>query len=269
MLKYLIPEKDEIFDFLIIILVISLLFSITISQFEPELNFIPTLITVTIFISILLISRLIIMKLHAYKNAFKLTLYQTKFSRYGPRKFDTITAFTRDYGQYPIKEIPSSVLAILIYILTFGFIVFPGLWRYKREKIPHRFIGTMQKYEYKMPIMYPRNVTDYRVMKTLFVGYIYYFFSGILIKHIFGSTEMFYWLFFINFWIAGFSLLPIIGTEGYDFFKYSRIAYYAAVVILLIGSISILLIDSIIYTLLTVAIIGFIVYFIIFYKYLL
>lgn len=267
MLSYLTFNTSEIKDISIISLVISVMFVLATLRFSQQSSFIELFIQYFLFIVFLIASRLFIMKLIAYRHGIQLFLYQTSFSKYGPRKYDSISAFARDSLNMKFKGIPSSILAILIYIITFGVIIVPSLWRYKSRIIPHLYIGTREKFEYQMGFMLRRSVTDYRMMKILFGGFLYYFLFALVLKVILPQEYFYSWFTFIVFWFAFFTLLPIIGTEGYDLYVRSRLGYISAIVILLLGGLSLLIFESLFTILGVVAVIGSLVLFVIFYRY--
>ena len=266
MLSYIWFKKKETIDLLLITIVLSFLFSITIQRFETQTSIFTLLLQFFIFLAVLLFSRLLFMKAFAYRHGFQLFLHQTHFSKYGPRAYDSLSAFARDFLNVKFRGVPSTILAIIIFIVTLGTIIVPSLWRYSVKKIPHKFVGTREKFEYGMPQL-RRNVTEYRIMKVLFLGYIYYLLFAFLLKIIL-PEEMFYsWFVFALFWIAFFTLLPIPGTEGWDFFVKSRLAYVTTLVILTLGMMCVLIFKSLTTILPIIAIIGGLILFIIFYKY--
>lgn len=267
MLSYVKFEKREIFDLFIIVIVLSFLFSITVQRFEPQDSFFLLLVQFVLFLTTLLFSRLFFMKCLAYKNGFQIFLHQTHFSKYGPRKFDSLSAFARDFLNSKFKGVPSTVIAVLVYIVTAGIIIVPSLWRYRTKMIPHKFLGTKQKFEYGMGFQIRRSVTEHRIMKVLFGGYLYYLIFALVLKVIL-PVEIFYsWFIFALFWIAFFSLIPIVGTEGWDIYVKSRLAHVSAIVILILGMFSVLIFESLTTILSVLSIVGGIVMFIIFYKY--
>ena len=267
MLSYLKITKPEIKDTVYITLSLSIMFALVTIRFSQQATFISSFLQYFLFIFFLIASRLIFMKLIAYRHGIELFLYQTSFSKYGPRKYDSLSAFARDSLNMKFKGIPSSILSFIIFIITFGILIVPSLWRYKSKIIPHLYIGTKEKFEYQMGFMIRRSVTDYRMMKIIFGGFLYYFIFALVLKVILPQEYFYSWFTFIVFWFAFFTLLPIIGTEGYDLYARSRLGYVSAIVILLLGGISLLLFQSLMTILSIVAVIGSLVLFVIFYRY--
>lgn len=257
MLHYIGFKKSESIDLIIISASLALMFSITTMRFDPQALFINTFILYFFYLSILLFSRVLFMKIIAYTHGFQIFFYQTHFSKYGPRKFDTLMRNS--------KGIPTSLLSLVLYLLTLGFLIFPSMWRFSTKKIPHLFVGTKQKYEYGMGFMIRRDVTKYREMKVMFWGFLYYGVFALLLHALF--PELFFsWYGFMLFWIAFFTLIPIVGTEGWDFYILSRISYVAILTILILAMLCMFVFESTLLILLVTIFIGFLILFILFYK---
>lgn len=264
MLKdYLKLNKNEIIDLIFITGILGLLFSLNCLRFSEENNtFIFTYISFFAFIFILLSSRLLFMKFLAYKYGFEIKLRMTYFDRYGLRNYDRLsyTAQVAKYvdpknytkneheeknTQYDFKGIPMPIISLTLYILTLGTIIFPSLWNYKIKQIPHRFMGTKSRYE-KLPFFH---VSNYRFSKIMFFGFLYYLLFGFIVKIILQDIgQSFYnWFGFAILWIAFFTLIPILGTEGYELYSRGRLTWFSTLAILVIGTTSLVIFQSLTY----------------------
>ncbi len=201
---------------------------------------------------------------------FAINLYQTSFSKWGFKKYENVKAYSRDrklsstnqfldLASKPFSDednlprftkkskyisgIPSLYLVSFLYIISFGLFIYPAVWRYKIEKINHRFIGTKHKFENSyIPII---AISDQRILKVLFMGYVYYFIFAIFMKLFLPTSGLVLWFYFAIFWIAFTTLLPLLGTEGYDLFARGRFAYISAITILSLGMLSIFIFSSV------------------------
>lgn len=255
--------KSEIKDLTFVILLLSILFSISISRFSNQnLDVIVLFIQFLIFFTFLFISRLFFMKFIALKQGMQLYFYQTKFSKYGIKKYNEI----RDAKTHKAKKIPMSIISLFIYFLTFGVFIYSAIFRYKFEKVPHLFIGTKQKWEYKYSFMSNQDISDYRKMKVLFSGYLFYFIFALLLKAIFPSNLYYSWFTFALFYIAFISLIPVFGTEGFDLFQRNRFAYISSITMLSLVMISTLIFESMSYVILSSVFTTLIIVTIIFYN---
>lgn len=269
-MTYYTFEKNELKDILYIIVVVSLMFSIMCARFS-SFSFIGALISFLIFFTFLLFSRQMFMKFIAYKIGFSIVLHQTHFSKWGFKKYENIKAYTRDKSysstnqaldiaasavidkenlpyftkrsKHAIKGIPSLVLSSCLYIITLGLVIYPAVWRYKISVITHKFIGTKHRFENKVT----RNkfISDVRVTKALFMGYVFYFIFGILLKLFLPTSGITLWFYFALFWVAFTTLIPLIGTEGYELYMRNRFAYVSAITVLALGMLSLFVFTSI------------------------
>ena len=201
------------------------------------------------------------MKLIGYFNAFEIDLYQTYFDRFWVNAWDRITFFTGNK-----KGIPMSIISVIIYILTLGFIIYPGIWNYKIKKIPHLFLGTRQKFENQMGHMVNIDISDYRYSKALFFGFLYYFFAALILKIFFENTNNYFWFQFIIFWICFATLIPIFGNEGYEYFRRNNFAWISSFTILILGFVSIFIFESVSYIIGATIISSLIVIFYLFWR---
>jgi len=168
-------------------------------------------------------------------------------------------------------KLPTPALSILIYILTLGVVIFPAMWRYKTKIIPHKFIGTKQRLEAVGNVPYfmvARDVTHYRLSKAFFAGYLHYLIFAFFLKSIYNmiESEMIIWFIFIIFWIAFITMIPILGTEGFDYFKKGKIGWLCTNVILFLGLLSILIFKTTTMVIFSTAISFVIIFTYMFYK---
>ena len=164
------------------------------------------------------------------------------------------------------KGIPTIFISIFIYILTLGFLIFPSLWNYTYRKIPYLHFGTQMRREVSMSMNFNIEVSDVRISKTLFTGFIYYIVFALLLRIIFGNSDFFYWFLLIIFWIGFFTLMPIIGSEGYELWSRDKFYWFSSFVILVIGTLSLLVFQKISYSIIIGIISIIIIIFTYFYK---
>ncbi len=273
--KYMKFQKSEIFDIIFIGVVLSILFSITFFRFTQshDYEFFGIFITFFIFLEILIFLRTFVMKLAGYFNAFEVYLYQTYFDRFWLKKWDRLSYYEKVGENIVLKEkktgfkgIPMSIISVLIYILTLGFIVFPSIWNFKYKKIPHLHLGTQQRFEYQLPHLFNRDISDYRFSKAFFSGFVFYFIFGLLMKTLLNTSHLYYWFIFILSWIAFVTIIPILGTEGYELFARNRFAWISAFTILILGMLSLVVFRTFSYTVMITIFSTSIVIFVAFYK---
>lgn len=273
-LKHVVFRRNEVLDMAYISLVLGVLFTFTFFRFEyPPYSFLSVFLVFFCFILFLLFSRMIFMKLFGVANGFYIFMRQTALDRYGLRKYDRLSNVsyrlekktvnpTAKIGKlfgiktnyksqdYRFDGIPSSILSIIIYIFTLGVIIFPSLWRYQVEKIPHLFPGVLHNREIAMNWVLPIEVTGYRISRVLFMGSLFYVLFAFFMKFLFLSEDnvFYWWFFFILFWIAIFNLLPIPGTAGFDFYWYSKFAWISAITVVTLGIFAVLVFEDPAYT---------------------
>ena len=253
--EYVKIQKDEAIDLFYIIFTLSLLFSITYMNFvNIYSSFTRTFILFFIFITVVLVSRLLLMKYVAYKNAFQFELHQTFFDQYWFAKRDRVsrleeTAAKKEHRKGTFKGIPSTLIAVFIYILSLGFLIYPSLWNYRFTKIPHLHAGTQQWGEISFRHMFNQEASGYRMAKAMFWGFVYYLVFALLLRAFSESLGDFYNFFtFILFWIAFFTIIPIPGSEGYELYRKNTFMWISALTILILGMSSLLIFQSIKYS---------------------
>ena len=263
--EYIKPKKEEYFTLLIISLVLSGLFSMSFFIFSNNLNFdfLEIFLKFSIFLFVLFLGRLLIMKFVGMRNAFEIEMELTYFNQFWFRKYDRLTHFEENidktakflgakkkeesmFGIFGTKGIPVIFLSVFIYIVTLGFVLFPSVWKYKIKKIAHKHIGSMQYHEVGA-VLFFRNIeiSVYRVSKAIFAGFFYYFAFAMVFKALFENLFALYnWMIFILYWVAFFTLMPIPGTEGFEFFRTNRFAWFMAFSILVLGMVGILIFEN-------------------------
>lgn len=257
--QYLNFKPDELKNILIISGVFGFLTAISYVRFSLENNsFIFSVVSFCSFIFIMLVLRQFIMKWVALKSAFEIDLRLSYFNKYGLKPYETLRYRDNEKGSKirPVehssyKGVPFIFISILVYILSFGFIIFPAVWTYKITKIKHLFIGTKEKYDAQLSFHYNVDISQYRRSKALMAGFVFYFFFAILVKFVTNLFDLsFYnWYVLIIFWFAFSSIIPIIGTEGYLLYRYNWFAYISVMTILILGLLSLLIFSNLFYVL--------------------
>jgi len=226
--NYLKLKKKELLDLIIISIILGFLFSFTYFNINQNLrqSFKEIYFLFSLFIFIMLTLRLFFMKFVGYIEGFEINIKIYYLNRFGIRNWDTISFWTLE----SIKRIPVYFLSIFLYLISFGFFIFPCIWNYEIKQIPHRFIGKKRMVEYGF-----REISDYRYSKALFAGSFFFFIFAFFIKFITLklSLNFFSPYVFILYWIAFFNTIPIPMTEGYELFSRNVIGWIAAITILI------------------------------------
>lgn len=235
---YVKIEKEELKSILFISLILGIMFALTFVRFQSEeVSLIANLIVFFLFVFIVLSLRLLFMKWAAYKNGFEINMYTMFFDRYGFLNYDRLS-----YTLPKSKGIAMPFLSLFVYILTLGVVIFPSLWNYKTKIIPHRHTGVKQRYEGSSL----SGISFYRFGKVMFASFLFYVIFAFFLKVFSAMTgQYFYWFLFVVFWIAFVTLIPIPGTEGYDFFIRSNFGWISSLVVLVIGLITVTIFQSI------------------------
>lgn len=254
--EYIKFKKSEILDLILISITLGFLFSFSYYIYaESSISIIYIFIMFFLYILTLLSIRLLVMKYVGFKNAFEIFLHMTFFDRFWVRSYDKLSYYEKKGSktlkrESNFKGIATPILSVIIYILTLGTVIFPSMWNYKIKKIPYLHLGTKQVFETSMPHLYNIEISDYRYSKALFAGFVYYFLFAIVMRLIYSELETYYnWLTFILYWIAFISILPIMGTEGYEFWNRNNILWLIAVLIMSLGMLSLVIFTSITYSL--------------------
>lgn len=275
MKDYLKIGNEELVHIFYFALSLGFMFTTTIHMYgNPGTEYPLTFIIITIFLFLLFSLRNIFMKFVAYNDGFEIKQRMIYFDRYGFRNYDRLSYYINKEKvklgvPNPIRnkssgKLPFPALTIILYILTLGVIIFPSMWNYKIKKIPHKFIGTKSRYDKKIPhYMMPTEISNYRYGKSLFAGYIFYLIFAIILKYLYNITQSeFYLLFiFMIFWIAFGTLIPLIGTEGYELFRKAKIGWISSLVLLFLGLLAILIFKRVDYIIVT-TIVSFIILFV-------
>lgn len=208
------------------------------------------------------------MKFVAMRNAFEIDMRLTYFDRFWHYTWSKTSYYVDKKG---FKGIPVWVLSIFIYFLTLGFLIFPAIWNYTIKKIPHLFLGSRQRYENEMGHMSNMEISNFRYSKALFAGFVFYFVFGTFMK-LFLQTinqDFYNWFTFILYWFAFWTIIPIFGSEGYELFWRNRLGWIAAITILILGMLSLLIFDSMLYVIFVSLFAIVLVLFVMFKKYVL
>lgn len=233
--------------------ILAIFFTISFIRFSGEkiIDF-SVFIYFFLFIFIILSLRLVFMKIVAYRNGFEIFIRQTHFDRYGFRMYDKISYYSHNIRHNKnFHGIPTSIISILLYLFSLGMIIFPSMWNYTYKKLEHMHLGTHFHDEYLYPHMFNIGVSDYRVSKSLFAGFLFYVIIAFFLKVFFSiiGETLFNWYSFILLWIAFITILPIFGTEGYEFWRKNNFAWICMITILILGMFSIFIFESIWYVL--------------------
>lgn len=279
MLKHIKISKDEFYDILLICIIFAFMFALSFFRFgSGDSNFMNVFLAFFLFILLTLTLRLYFMKSVSYFNGFEIKKYITDFDRYGIRDYDRFSYYKprsivdEDLGKkeivrYNQKGLPSIFISFFIYIFSIGFIIFPSVWRYKVKKIDYMYAGTYHKKEVGLPWVETIDVTGYRYSRTLFAGFVFYFFYLVLLSFMgFSISTYNYWFYFITMWIAIITTLPIPGTEGYDLFICSRFAWICAITMNVLGFLAILIFNNLTYLIFTVSFCMIMIIFLYFWK---
>ncbi len=272
LIDYLKFKAEEFKDLLFIVIVLALLFSLTYLRFSlDEVSFVYAYFMFFLFLLVLFVTRLLFMKFVAYKNGFELNLVMTHFDRYYFNNYDTLSYTTESAQKFvgvkrvlDFKGFAMPIVSLILYILTLGFIIFPSVWRYKIKKIPHKFLGVKQFYEDQIYF----DITNYRYAKVLFAGFLYYFIFGFFLKAAANLFDFnFYnWFTYALFWIAFFTMVPILGTEGWELFDRGTFQWINALTILVLGMLALLVFNSLTYILIITVIAFVLVFMVILWK---
>lgn len=266
-LEYCEPKTKEWICVFYIIIAFSFMFSIAFLRFEDNYNFtfFGIFFIFFLFFMIMFTLRLLFMKYVAMRQGFKLIIQQSFFDRYWIHSYDKISYRSKslktnsnnfsDFEKNNLKfkefkGIPASLISILIYILTLGFIIYPSMWSYRTEKIPHLHIGTQSYNEVDMIYNFNMGISDYRISKVYIIGFLYYFVFGFILKLLFKDFGLYGWFVFALYWIALFTIIPIPGSEGFELFRRNNLAWILILSVLIAGMISLLVFQSIWYTIL-------------------
>lgn len=236
-------DRRELVDISLIVLTLSFLFSMTFYHFTDTFGFIPSLLVFLVFFVIIFLARLAVMKMIGYSNAFHIYLRQNHFDRYWIRPWDKFSYYV---GDDSFKGFPMSFIAIFLYVMTLGMLIFPILWNFEHKKIPHKLLGNRKKFENLNPTMQNIDISDFRLAKTFFAGFMYYFFAALVLKLFSTVTGEYYWWFMFSiFWIALLTLIPIPSSDGYELWIRNRPLWLAAVVSMIAGLFAMIIFKSI------------------------
>lgn len=240
--KYLFFSTRDIEVVGTVVVVLSMLFSFSYLRFSGTGTLVGTFISFFLFFSLLFFGKFLFMKAIAYRHGFSLHLELSGLKQLGLNPWDSVERKTGGKA----KQLPSPLISLLVYLFTLGMVIVPSMWKLSVEKIPHMFLGTRIGGENKMKIQYARDVTNVRIGRALFGGFLFYVFFGLFLQ-VLSSTfdySFYNWMTFALYWVAFFSILPIFGTEGYDLFKRQTYYWFAALVLLTSGLTSLLVFSS-------------------------
>lgn len=263
--KYIFPKSNELIDITFITFIWAVMFSVVFLRFEnTNLDLLSAFVIFFIFLFLLLFLRQVFMKYFAYKNGFEINLKMTYFNMYGFNDYQMLSKKMNKVNMNNRRGMPTPFLSLLLYVITFGFIIYPANFRFELKKIPYMAFGMKKHLESEMY----QDITNYRYTQILFFGFLYYFIIALIIKIIpkifFGEFHL--WFLFTTFYIGLITLVPLIGTEGYELFLKGKFAWISSLVILIIGTLSIIVFKSIILTIIVSIFVTLITLFIIKYR---
>jgi len=263
-LKYLKPKTDEIYDILIVTFVLALMFSmftVRFSQFYAEV--LPTFLQFYLFLLVLFFSRLIVMKYAALINGFEIDFDMTYFNKFGVRSFDTLMYYYNEVKTYTLTKkvltrpkagIAAPVLSLILYIFTFGFVIYPSLWKFKFKRIPHLHVGPPQHFETELIFYRNMDISDYRISKAYLAGFFFYFVFGFIMKMLFkDELQIYNWLLLALYWIAFVTIIPFPVSDGFELHRRHNFGWIMMQTILVLGMISLLVFDNDWFVLLTIS----------------
>jgi len=239
-------DKEELKDALIVVLTLTTLFSMTFHSFTPGSNFVVSFGIFFFFFAVMTYLKLLLVKWVSFKNAFRIYLKQLYVDRYWVKPWDK---FSYHVKSKKFKGIPMSILSLFLYVMTLGFFIFPIISNFRYERISHRLLGDRRKFENINPTMQNWDISDYRLSLTFFVGFIFYIFFGLVISIISPILGEFYWWFlFAIFWVAILNLipLPLPLTEGFNLWIRSSKLWWAALVAIITGLVTLLIFKNLI-----------------------
>jgi len=236
--EYLKFDLEEITDIIVYSIVLALMFSL--SEIFGKFT-LKKLFEYSIYILIIIFIYNIFIKVVAYYNGFTTKFYLTYVDRYGIKEYQKFSYYVlydkTKKRKKAFKGIPSIFISIFLYILTATFIIYSGLFKFKKTIIPHKFIGMKKKYE-----LFPMiNISDYRYTITLFSGFLFLTSMIIFLKFI--KIQDIYTLSFITSIIILGNLIPIPNNIGFELFLKNKFLWLSTLVILVIA-ISLLIINN-------------------------
>jgi hypothetical protein len=237
------------------ILIISIIFAALYDLFFYFIKFSNNLpfnfISFLVFIYAILYLMLFFLKIYGLKNGIDLELYLTRFDRYFIYPWNTLSHHFKNLK----NGIPTYVISIILFIISFGMIVFTPVWNYKFKKNNKFFIGTIQYFE---KTIY-EGVSYYRISKIYFFNFVILFIFTLILK----IFSLIFSYNFINSYtlilLSMFStlLIPIPGTIGYELFSRNAIFWFAVLSIIQTSLIALVFTNSILFILI-ISILSFI-----------
>jgi len=229
--KYLKFSKEEFMSFIFFSLSLSLLFSTTKYFFSSNnISYFDNFLIFFIFISSFLFLKFTFLKLAGYYNAVKIDFSPTSIDNYGLENWQRRSYLSEK------KPIPFYLISIVIYIFSFGLIIYSNLWKYTFDRIPHMHLLREKK---------TSNITNEIYCMVLFYGNLFILFLSIIVKILFSNSNYYFWFQFVIFYIVFMSLIPIFGSEGYELFRRKRKYWRLSILNLISGFILIMVFTSI------------------------
>jgi hypothetical protein len=226
-LEYLKPTKDEIKSLILYCSFLSILFSIFFLKFEITNNLFLDFIFRFIFLFVFFYFSLVLTKYHSLNYGILPNFYLTKFNRYYIYPWSEL-----DLSFKELKGgIYSLFLSLILFIFSFGLIIYPGVFNFKIKKIPKYFIGIKKFFEDD----YYEGISEYRKSRVFFHFIIYLFLFLVFLKFL--SL-----LFNFNFknsyslmllYILVILFVPIPGSIGYEIYSINIILWLGLISVIL------------------------------------
>ena len=233
LVKKVLLEPSIILDN-ILFLVFSICFIFLINFFAIDFFF-KNYLYIFIFIFLVLFLRQAFMKYCSYYQGFNIIFILRRFVVYGLDSRQNILSRqldkTKDIAFYLQKleklnkkfsnkdGLGAYFFSIFLYILSFTYFIYPSIWSYKIEKIPHMFFGRTSKLELQMGHIRNMDISNLRISRTLLIGNIFFFLCFLFNKMFFYNTDIYILFFTILCIFSIFHFIPIFGIEPLENYR--------------------------------------------------
>lgn len=246
--KFFTFEKDELFNIFIVVIILSLMFSYLVEKLAYNLSFMYIFLSFFFWLSVLFFLKIFLLKYVGYSQAVKLTFKFGYLNKYGFFKYQSVGRYLNDgmnISKFKKKGIAMPVISIFLFIISFGFLILPNMWKYSWDKIPHRFLGSKKKWESNLSFIFPQDITEERITRAITSSFLAFPIVALLIKIFVDGSEIFNYLIFGIFWIAFLNLFPFFGTLGYQVYIKRNYYWFVIVTICSLFFVSLLLFESV------------------------
>lgn len=246
--KFFNFDKEELVKLFIVISLLSLMFSYIFDRFSYVYSYFEFFFIFLFWFSILFFLKLFLLKYVGYTQAVKLKLDFGYLNRYGILKYQTAGKYLDEEAnilKFKKKGFSMPIVSLFLFIISFGFFILPNMFKYKWEKIPHKLLGSKNKFENKLSFFYPQDVSEERISRAITSSFLAFPITGLLTKIFVGEGELYFYLLFSLFWIGFFNIFPFFGTLGYQLFIMRNYYWFVIVTILFIFLIALIFFDSV------------------------